>query len=252
MRTTATTPAEPAGASVARFPANGSLPRIRAGSASASPFSRPAQRSLRVAARMVADPPKGAFYLECFEQCRYLHHPLQLLPAGATVAGRDLHPLGNGAFPRRTRTVWLPWRGDNGHDGSDCRMLSATQLPAYMAISASLHPAWERCSPAVRKLHARNVAILLGERWARPVNACNCWTAQGRPVGGTGMAIRIAEARGIPVLNLGSMAQRAVCERLPHIHRAGSGAWRRRGAPVGRMPGRAEGVRQANWCQCSR
>ncbi len=95
MRTAATTPAEPAGASVARFPASGSLPRIRAGSASASPFSRPAQRSLRVAARMAAAPPRRAFYLECFEQCRYLHHPLQLLPVesgGGAVPARALFP----------------------------------------------------------------------------------------------------------------------------------------------------------------
>ena len=36
--------------------------------------------------------------LECFSRCRYLHRPLRLLPAGATVAGRDSHPLRNGAF----------------------------------------------------------------------------------------------------------------------------------------------------------
>ena len=35
---------------------------------------------------------------ECFRRCRYLHHPLRLLPAGTTVAGRDSHPLKNGAF----------------------------------------------------------------------------------------------------------------------------------------------------------
>ena len=45
---------------------------------------------------------------ECFRQCRYLHHPLRLLPAGATVAGRDSHPLKNGAFhgaPDKARYV---------------------------------------------------------------------------------------------------------------------------------------------------
>ena len=39
---------------------------------------------------------------ECFRRTRYLLRPLRLLPAGATVAGRDSHPLRNGAFPRRT------------------------------------------------------------------------------------------------------------------------------------------------------
>ena len=122
--------------------------------------------------------------------------------------------------PAEQRTIWLPWRGYNGHRGAECRVLSAAAMAAYMEIAASLHPAWERCSPAVRKLHARNVAILLGERLDRPVDAVVCWSARGEPVGGTGMGIRIAEARGIPVLNLGAMPPRAVCERLAAIRRA--------------------------------
>ena len=124
--------------------------------------------------------------------------------------------------PAGQRTVWLPWRGYNGHRGPDCRVLSAAELEACMEIAAPLHPAWQRCSPAVRKLHARNVAILLmGER---PVDACVAWSERGAAVGGTGMGIRIAEDRGIPVLNLGSMVPRAVCERLRDIRRAGPGS----------------------------
>ena len=122
--------------------------------------------------------------------------------------------------PAGQRTIWLPWRGYNGHRGTDCRVLSAAALAACMEIAAPLHPAWERCSPAVRKLHARNVAILLGQTLDRPVDAVVCWSERGEPVGGTGMGIRIAEARGIPVLNLGAMSPRAVCERLAAIRRA--------------------------------
>ena len=122
--------------------------------------------------------------------------------------------------PAEQRTIWLPWRGYNGHRGPDCRVLSAPAMAACMEIAAPLHPAWERCSPAVRKLHARNVAILLGERLDRPVDAVVCWSERGEPVGGTGMGIRIAGARGIPVLNLGAISPRAVCERLAAIRRA--------------------------------
>ena len=46
-----------------------------------------------VAARMVAKPPLAARYVEVLQTSRYLRHPLRLLPAGATVAGRDSHPL---------------------------------------------------------------------------------------------------------------------------------------------------------------
>ena len=98
-------------------------------------------------------------------------------------------------------------------------MLSAAEMSACIEIAAPLHPAWERCSPAVRKLHARNAAVL-GLTLDRPVDAVVAFTAEGRVEGGTGMAIRIAEARGIPVFNLGSMTPRAVCERLAAIRRA--------------------------------
>ena len=94
-------------------------------------------------------------------------------------------------------------------------------IAACIEIAAPLHPAWERCSPAVRKLHARNAAVL-GLTLDRPVDAVVCWTARGCIEGGTGMAIRIAEARGIPVLNLGSMTPPAVCERLTAIRRSAS------------------------------
>ena len=52
-----------------------------------------------LAAFMVAEPPEAALlHRSASDGCRYLHHPLRLLPAGATVAGRGSHPLRNGAF----------------------------------------------------------------------------------------------------------------------------------------------------------
>ncbi len=121
--------------------------------------------------------------------------------------------------PAEQRTIWLPWPGYNGHRDADCQVLSAAAMATCMEIAAPLHPAWERCSPAVRKLHARNAAVLR-LTLDRPVDAVVAWTVQGRVEGGTGMGIRIAESRGIPVLNLGSMTPRAVCERLDAIRRA--------------------------------
>ena len=126
--------------------------------------------------------------------------------------------------PAGQRTLFLPWPGYNGHRGPDCVALSGSDLRDCMAIAADLHPAWERCSRSVRKLHARNVAILMDRTCDRPVDAVVCWTAAGLVSGGTGMAIRIAGAHGIPVFNLGSMSPRTVCERLDAIRRAASGS----------------------------
>ena len=119
------------------------------------------------------------------------------------------------------RTLYLPWPGYNGCAGPDCQVPSPSDLESCMAIAARLHPAWDRCSPAVRKLHARNAAIL-GVGLDRPVDAVVAWTPGGAITGGTGMAIRMAMEACIPVLNLGAMPPRAVCERLLAIRRTRS------------------------------
>ena len=128
--------------------------------------------------------------------------------------------------PPGTRTLFLPWPGYRGNAGPDCRTLAPDRMRTCLAIAAVLHPAWHRCSPAARNLHARNTAILLGEGADAPVHAVVAWTSRGLVSGGTGMGIRIARDRGIPVLNLGLLHPRAVCERLEEIRAAASLATR--------------------------
>ena len=125
-----------------------------------------------------------------------------------------------GGAPAGRRTLYLPWHRYNGHGGPDCRVLSPGALDACLAIAARLHPAWHRCSPAVRKLHARNAAVLLSANLDRPVDAVVAFTPDGAVTGGTGMALRIAAEHRIPVLNLGAMIPRLACERLLAIRRA--------------------------------
>ena len=72
------------------------------GSAPALPVSRPARRSLALRPTWSLSRPRRPVAPECFSRSRYLLQPLRLLPAGATVAGRGSHPLGDGTFPRRT------------------------------------------------------------------------------------------------------------------------------------------------------
>ena len=122
--------------------------------------------------------------------------------------------------PAGRRTVFLPWPAYRGHRGADCRTLPPDRMDRCLAMAAVHHPAWHRCSPAARKLHARNVEIVLGTNTASPVHAVVCWTRGGAVTGGTGLGIRIARAHGIPVLNLGVLHPRAVCERLEEIRMA--------------------------------
>ena len=62
-----TTPAEPVGARVARFPTAVSLPRISGGSASALPVSRPARRSLALRPARSLSRPRRPFVIEVLQ-----------------------------------------------------------------------------------------------------------------------------------------------------------------------------------------
>ncbi len=119
--------------------------------------------------------------------------------------------------PVEQRTIWLPKPRHNGLTGPDCHVLPPEREQECMKIAEELHPWWHEKDEHVRKLHARNVAILLGPDLDRPVDAVVCWTEGGRLRGGTAMGIRIARERGIPVLNLGSMTMEVAWEKLQQL-----------------------------------
>lgn len=93
-----------------------------------------------------------------------------------------------------SKEIFLPWKNYNGSD-SQHYYITADAL----ALAASIHPAWERCSYGARKLHARNCQIILGQNLDQPVDFVVCWH-QG--TGGTMQGVRLAIQRGIPVVNL--------------------------------------------------
>lgn len=75
-------------------------------------------------------------------------------------------------------------------------------------IAAENHPRWQALAPYVKKLHARNAQQILGGTLNAPSKFVVCWTPDGVEInttaktGGTGQAIRIANAFDIPVYNL--------------------------------------------------
>ena len=69
-------------------------------------------------------------------------------------------------------------------------------------MAETFHPAWNRCSLAARKFHARNCHQILGYGLNLPVKFVVCWTPRGEVIGGTGQALRIAKHHNIPIINL--------------------------------------------------
>lgn len=68
---------------------------------------------------------------------------------------------------------------------------------------ARFHPAPGRLTAVGWRLHARNAQIVLGANLDDPVRFVLCWTPGGSGSGGTGQALRIARAHGIPVYDFG-------------------------------------------------
>lgn len=73
---------------------------------------------------------------------------------------------------------------------------------AAFELAERFHPAWDRCGTYARALHARNGFQVLGRDLASPSRFVLCWTPGASGSGGTGQAIRIANAYGIPVFDL--------------------------------------------------
>lgn len=87
--------------------------------------------------------------------------------------------------------------------------LATDEIPDLaFEIAAIYHPTWGGLKPYVKKLHARNAQQILGKNLDCEVKFVVCWTPDGaekqttKDTGGTGQAIRVANAHNIPVFNL--------------------------------------------------
>lgn len=106
-----------------------------------------------------------------------------------------------------TKEIWLPWSGYN-HSRSELNPDKYPFTAEEIDFTAMFHPAWDKCTPSIQKLHQRNTRIIIGnqELHGEYVQFCKfvvCWTKNGIVTGGTGQGLRIATALHIPIFNLG-------------------------------------------------
>jgi hypothetical protein len=107
--------------------------------------------------------------------------------------------------------VYIPWLGF--YYGAGNIKVTGSDEKA-LEIARKMHPAWERCSPGVKKLHTRNVHQLLGENLDKPSDFLICWTPGAKTVGGSGIAIRLAQEYNVPVINTYGLTFEKVCEKI--------------------------------------
>ena len=106
--------------------------------------------------------------------------------------------------------IYKPWKGF----GTRSAGLIPKDWPTWMkalSIASGHHPAWPHLQAEARLFMGRNVHQVLGDDLKSPVTFVLCWAPtsetdeQGRVLnvtGGTGMAVRLAVAHGIPIYNL--------------------------------------------------
>lgn len=131
---------------------------------------------------------------------------------------RSGHAIGaDSAFERGAGSaaqIFLPapgWRGS----ASTCHVgtLGAEMWGRAREIAAAHHPAFAGLSRFVQELHTRNLFQVLGPALDSPSEFVLCRTAGGEASGGTGQALRIAAAHGVPVCNLQRTRECAHVER---------------------------------------
>lgn len=85
----------------------------------------------------------------------------------------------------------------------------------YVDVAANAHPNWTNLKSAVRKLHARNGSILIPN--GKDVDVCIAWPSSRLGGGGTGQGMRIAQSRGIRLIDLTKVSPSQVISWLKNV-----------------------------------
>ena len=97
------------------------------------------------------------------------------------------------------KIIFLPWNGFNNKYSDNIQYI----IPDYNEeLIIKYHPKFSGLSSGALKLMSRNSYQVLGLDLKSPVDFIICWTKDGKASGGTGQALRIAEAYDIPIFNL--------------------------------------------------
>ena len=96
------------------------------------------------------------------------------------------------------KEIWLPWKGFNN---SESKFIGDS--PDALELASIFHPSWPYLKQGAQKLHSRNCNQVLGKDLKTPCVFIICWTKGGKGSGGTGQAIRVANAYKISIFDAG-------------------------------------------------
>jgi hypothetical protein len=100
------------------------------------------------------------------------------------------------------KEIYLPWEGFNNAPSNHPEYGVPPLTDELLSLAAHYHPNWNACSKSAKKMHARNMHQIMGVNLDTPCHMVICWTKGGKQGGGTGQALRLANALDIPVFDL--------------------------------------------------
>lgn len=104
------------------------------------------------------------------------------------------------------KEIYIPWNTFNDRYRKEHGIIIPNfYLKTYHKaenIALKIHPTWYKLSKGAKKLHTRNIFQILGENLDSKSKFVICWTPNGKLVGGTATAIKLAIKNNIPVYNL--------------------------------------------------
>lgn len=108
------------------------------------------------------------------------------------------------------------WEAKTGRRFQPARahLLAGPYIAKAEELASQHHAKWHSLPQSAQKLHSRNMGQVLGAKLDTKARFVIAWTSDGQDTGGTGQAIRVAEAFGIPVLNLHDVNVRAEILRI--------------------------------------
>jgi len=99
--------------------------------------------------------------------------------------------------------VYLPWEGFNKEQPILGIPRVSLLRDEVLKMVYLFEPYAKDLSNGVKRIKSRNIFQVLGEDLETPSDVVICWTEGGIVEGGTGLAINVAMANGIPIVNVG-------------------------------------------------
>lgn len=135
------------------------------------------------------------------QMARHLAHKGYTLRSGGAQGADQAFEKGCDLI-NGTKEIYLPWAGFE-----NSKSTLVVKDPKAFEIAEKYHPYWQNLSQGAKKLQARNSHQALGPDLSSPISMLICYTKGGKKAGGTGQALRIAEAYNIPIFDCGMYEQ---------------------------------------------